>query len=100
MIANGVGGLHNDLLMVGLMAAGLVVAVEHGWAWGAALGGLAAAVKVPGGLICIAIALVTLPAAATLTDRVRRPALRSEERRGGKEWVSTCKSRWRPYRSK
>src|SRR3546814_5403615 len=24
-------------------------------------------------------------------------ALRSEERRVGKEWVSTCKSRWSPY---
>src|SRR3546814_11335156 len=22
---------------------------------------------------------------------------RSEERRGGKEWVSTCRSRWLPY---
>src|SRR3546814_15633489 len=25
---------------------------------------------------------------------------RSEERRGGKEWVSTCKSRWSPYHLK
>src|SRR3546814_20792972 len=25
---------------------------------------------------------------------------RSEERRGGKEWVSTCRSRWSPYTSK
>src|SRR3546814_18687619 len=25
---------------------------------------------------------------------------RSEERRGGKEWVSTCRSRWSPYHSK
>src|SRR3546814_21028015 len=23
--------------------------------------------------------------------------VRSEERRGGKEWVSTCRSRWSPY---
>lgn len=75
MVANGVGGLHNDLLMVGLMALALVVAVERGWVWGAALGGLAAAVKVPGGLVCIAVALVTLPAAAGLLDRVRRLAL-------------------------
>src|SRR3546814_15098959 len=28
--------------------------------------------------------------AAALRDR-------SEERRGGKEWVSTCRSRWSPY---
>src|SRR3546814_7431367 len=26
-----------------------------------------------------------------------RPAVRSEERRVGKEWVSTCRSRWSPY---
>src|SRR3546814_16751026 len=27
-------------------------------------------------------------------------AHRSEERRGGKEWVSTCQYRWLPYHSK
>lgn len=74
MIANGVAGLHNDLLMVGLMAVALVVGVERGWLWGAVVGGLAAAVKVPGGLVCIAVALVTLPAAAGLAQRVRRLA--------------------------
>lgn len=72
MMANGVGGLHNDLLMVGLMAAGLVVGVERHWALGAALGGLAAAVKVPGGLVCIAIALASLPVGVRLLARVRR----------------------------
>src|SRR3546814_15919185 len=40
--------------------------------------------------------------AATLrrcTDRYARPAAtsRSEERRGGKECVRTCRSRWSPY---
>lgn len=72
MLANGVAGLHNDLLMVGLMACALVVAAEHGWAWGAALGGLAAAVKVPGGLVCVGVVLVSLPLAAALHHRVRR----------------------------
>ncbi len=72
MIANGVGGLHNDLLMVGLMAAALVVGVERSWFWGAVLGGLAAGVKLPGGLICIPIVLASLPVAATLFDRARR----------------------------
>ncbi|QYJ03824.1 polyprenol phosphomannose-dependent alpha 1,6 mannosyltransferase MptB [Nocardioides panacisoli] len=72
MVANGVAGLHNDLLMVGLMAAALVTAVERGWAWGAVLGGAAAAVKLPGGLVCVGIALATLPVAASLTDRLRR----------------------------
>src|SRR3546814_21094737 len=28
----------------------------------------------------------------------RRKRARSEERRVGKEWVSTCRSRWSPYR--
>src|SRR3546814_16207668 len=31
---------------------------------------------------------------ARFTDTVRS---RSEERRGGKEWVSTCRSQWSPY---
>ncbi|WP_423464691.1 polyprenol phosphomannose-dependent alpha 1,6 mannosyltransferase MptB [Promicromonospora sp. MS192] len=75
MIANGVGGLHNDLLMVGLMAAALVAAVERGWVAGAVLGGLAAAVKLPGGLICVLVVLVSLPAGALLVDRLRRTAL-------------------------
>jgi hypothetical protein len=70
-IANGVAGLHNDLLMVGLMAAAVVVAREHGWAAGAALGGLAAGVKLPGGLACVAVALLTAPAAASLAGRLR-----------------------------
>jgi hypothetical protein len=72
MLTNGVGGLHNDLLMAGLMAAALVVAVEWGWQWGAAVGGLAAAVKLPGGLICIGVVLISLPAAASLSRRLRR----------------------------
>lgn len=72
MLANGVGGLHNDLLMVGLMAAALLVATERGWLAGAVIGGLAAAVKAPGGLVCIGVALVTLPVAAGLGDRLRR----------------------------
>ncbi len=70
VLANGVGGLHNDLLMAGLMAAALVATVEHGWAWGAVLGGLAAAVKLPGGLVCVGVVLLALPAGARIADRV------------------------------
>src|SRR3546814_3051050 len=33
----------------------------------------------------------------TLGDRCLRLAIRSEERRVGKECVSTCSSRWSPY---
>lgn len=72
MLAHGVGGLHNDLLMVGLMTSALAVSVERGWIWGAAVGGLAAAVKLPGGLVCIGIALVALPVGASLAQRLRR----------------------------
>jgi len=72
VMANGVGGLHNDLLMVGLMSVALVVGVERHWAWGAAVGAMAAAVKLPGGLVCIGVALATLPAGAALAERVRR----------------------------
>ncbi|GAA5134787.1 polyprenol phosphomannose-dependent alpha 1,6 mannosyltransferase MptB [Alloalcanivorax gelatiniphagus] len=71
MVSNGVAGLHNDLLMVGLMAAAVVVAREHGWVAGAVLGGLAAGVKLPGGLACVAIVLLTAPAAATVATRLR-----------------------------
>ena len=72
MLAHGVGGLHNDLLMVGLMTSALVLTVERGWVGGAALGGLAAAVKLPGGLVCIGVALIALPVGASLALRVRR----------------------------
>src|SRR3546814_20805933 len=33
-------------------------------------------------------------------DRLGFAIFRSEERRGGKEWVSPCRSRWVPYHSK
>ena len=68
-LANGVAGLHNDLLMVGLMAAALVVAREQGWVAGAVLGGLAAGVKLPGGLVCVAVVLLTAPVAASARAR-------------------------------
>lgn len=74
VLAHGVGGLHNDLLMVGLMAVALVVAAERGWVAGAVVGGLAAAVKLPGGLVCIGVALVVLPVGATVVERLRQLA--------------------------
>lgn len=72
MLTNGVGGLHNDLLMVGLMAAALVVAAERSWLLAVVIGAGAAAVKLPGGLVCIAIVLLSLPVAATMWQRIRR----------------------------
>lgn len=72
MMTNGVAGLHNDLLMVGLMAAAVVAAVERGWVYGAVLGGLAAAIKAPAGLVCVGVVLATLPLAAPMLARLRR----------------------------
>src|SRR3546814_14205360 len=34
------------------------------------------------------------------TNEIQRSIIRSEERRVGKECVSTCRSRWSPYHSK
>lgn len=72
MMSTGVGGLHNDLLMVGLMAAALVLGGQRHWVWGALLGGAAAAVKLPGGLVCIGVALASLPVGASMLVRLRR----------------------------
>src|SRR3546814_7779606 len=38
-----------------------------------------------------------LPFATSFFDQVHWPPPRSEERRVGKECVSTCRSRWSPY---
>src|SRR3546814_14041623 len=35
-------------------------------------------------------------AAITLSAKGRLKTRRSDERRGGKEWVSTCRTRWAP----
>ena len=74
VLANGVGGLHNDLLLAGLAAAALVLAHERSWVAGAIVGGLAAGVKLPGAVVCVAVVLVTLPAAADLAARFRHTA--------------------------
>lgn len=72
MLTHGIAGLHNDLVMVGLMAAALVVAIEGTWFPAAVLGGAAAAVKLPGGLVCVGIALASLPLIVSWADRTRR----------------------------
>lgn len=72
VLAHGVGGLHNDLLLVGLVAAALVATRQQGWIVGALVAGLAAAVKLPGTLAVIGVVLMSLPATAGWWDRVRR----------------------------
>src|SRR3546814_11791928 len=42
-------------------------------------------------------ARISRHAAADQVAVMRAPAVRSEERRVGKEFVSTCRSRWSPY---
>lgn len=74
MLANGVAGMHNDLLMIGLMAVALVLAVGRGWVLAAVVGGLAAAVKLPGGLACLGVVLLSLPEGVSLRRRVGRLA--------------------------
>ena len=75
VLGHGVAGAHNDMAMVGLVALALVLAVDRrSWAVGAALAGLAAAVKLPGGLVGIGVALMSVGVGATLGRRVRRLA--------------------------
>lgn len=74
VIAHGIGGLHNDLVVAGLGAAALAVATRDRWVLGAVLAGAAAAVKLPGGLIAVGVVLLSLPAAAGYLDRIRRGA--------------------------
>lgn len=71
-IVHGIGGVHNDLVMVALMAAALAVALDGRWMLGAVLAGAAAAVKIPGGAAAIGVALVSLPVLAALVPRLRR----------------------------
>jgi hypothetical protein len=73
VLGHGVAGAHNDTLLVGVAAVALVVAAERrSWIAGAVLAGLAAAVKLPGGLVGIGVALLTLGVAASLGQRIRR----------------------------
>ena len=74
MLAVGVAGLHNDLLMIGLATAGLAVGVERHWVAGAALVGVAAGVKAPAVLVGLGVALLTLPPGAAALARLRRLA--------------------------
>lgn len=74
LLAHGVAGLHNDVLVAGLVATALVAARERGWVTGAVLVGAATAVKVPGLLGGVGVVLVTLPVAAPLLVRVARGA--------------------------
>lgn len=72
LVAHGIGGLHNDMVMAGLMLAALAVTRRGVWWWGALLVGAAAAVKVTGGLAGVGVVLLSLPPGAGLSVRLRR----------------------------
>ena len=72
VVAHGIGGLHNDLLLVGLMACALALTRKEVWWWGAVLAGAAAAVKLPGVSIGVGVVLLSLVPGAAVVARVRR----------------------------
>ncbi|MFL6157880.1 MAG: polyprenol phosphomannose-dependent alpha 1,6 mannosyltransferase MptB, partial [Marmoricola sp.] len=72
VIAHGVGGLHNDVVVAGFGAAALALTDRRHWILGAALAGAAASVKVPGGLVAVGVVLLSLEPASTVLQRVGR----------------------------
>ncbi len=70
LITHGLGAAHNDVLMLGLACSAFAVALTGHWGTAAVLAGVAAAVKLPGGLVVVAIAAVMSP----LAGRVSRLA--------------------------
>jgi alpha-1,6-mannosyltransferase len=74
VLAHGVGGLHNDLVMAAVVLVALVVTRPGVWLPGALLVGVAAAVKAPGFLGAVGVVLLSLQAGAGPLARVRRAA--------------------------
>ncbi|WP_406050605.1 polyprenol phosphomannose-dependent alpha 1,6 mannosyltransferase MptB [Kribbella sp. NBC_00889] len=63
LITHGIGAAHNDILMLGLACSAFALALTGRWGTAAVIAGAAAAVKLPGGLVVIAIAAVMSPLA-------------------------------------
>jgi alpha-1,6-mannosyltransferase len=63
LITHGIGAAHNDVLMLGLACSAFAIALTGHWGTAAVVAGAAAAVKLPGGLVVIAIAAVMSPLA-------------------------------------
>lgn len=72
VLAHGVGGLHNDALVMGLTAAALVLGSRRQWVFGCAVIGVAAAVKFTALVAVIPVVLVSLPAAVRGAGRLAR----------------------------
>jgi hypothetical protein len=75
VLAHGVGGLHNDLIVAGLAATALAVTRPGKWLPGALLVGLAASVKAPGALAAVGVVLLSVQAGAGWWERVRRSSV-------------------------
>lgn len=72
MIAQGVGGLHLDLITAGLGLVALVLTTPGRWRAGAVVAGLAVAVKVTGGAVLVGVALLSLARGAHPLRRLQR----------------------------
>jgi alpha-1,6-mannosyltransferase len=70
LITHGLGAAHNDVLMIGLACSAFALALTGRWGTAAVLAGAAAAVKLPGGLVVIAIAAVMSPLAGRARTRL------------------------------
>ncbi|MDX2968676.1 polyprenol phosphomannose-dependent alpha 1,6 mannosyltransferase MptB [Kribbella solani] len=66
LLTHGIGAAHNDVLMIGLACSAFALALTGRWGTAAVIAGVAAAVKLPGGLVVIAIAAVMSPLAGRL----------------------------------
>jgi hypothetical protein len=66
LITHGIGAAHNDVLMIGLACSAFALALTGRWGTAAVVAGAAAAVKLPGGLVVIAVAAVMSPLAGRL----------------------------------
>jgi alpha-1,6-mannosyltransferase len=74
VLAHGVGGLHNDLVVAAVVLVALVLTRPGVWLPGALLVGVAAAVKAPGFLGATGVVLLSLQTGAGPLARVRRAA--------------------------
>lgn len=72
VLAHGVGGLHNDALVMGLTASALVLGSRRRWVLGCAVVGVAAAVKFTALVAVIPVVLVSLPAGVRGAGRLAR----------------------------
>lgn len=75
MLAHGVGGMHNDALVMGILACALVLAARHRWIAGVAVVGLAAGCKFTAIVAVVPVVLLTLPHTVRAAGRFSRLAL-------------------------